>query len=542
MAFNPDKYLAEKSGNSGFDPDKYLQEKSGKPISNADRNVASESSTPGYLESLARGAAQGGTLGFADELTGAGEAALDKLTGSDKALLDLYKQHRDESRANYDAAAQANPMTSFAGNLIGGVAPGVLTSGLAPAITTVKGAAALGAGVGAVGGLGASNSEDLSGMAKDTALGAGLGGVTGGALQGIANKLSPGALNTFANEKIIKATGAPKQQVKNLIKNDKLDEVGESLFRNKVAPLFASPDEILENSEALKNKAGGQIGDILKTLDQGYATASPEVQSQYFDPTKVANTIKTQLLDPIAGEPVLSADETMVKKILDTVGIRGNNPVSFEQANKLKDVLKQAAYNGKGEVINDQANRAYGIVNKALEDSAQNVAESSAAGTGADTLARYKQAKQDYNAGIQGSKASLDKTAALMTNRSAGPTDYAAAGIGTLATGNPITGVAAGIANKATKAYGNTVMAHGAKTASEALETVNSTLFKVPMERLASFGEQLMGSQNQVEQKLGNILKQASERDNVGKNALLFSLMQNPTYRQTLTGMFNSGQ
>lgn len=532
MAFNPDKYLAEKS--KGFDPDAYLKEKNGDRSSSKDKTEE-----PGYLESFARGGAQGASLGFADELTGAGEAGLDLLTGQggDSSLMDLYRKHRDESRANYDAAAQANPMTSFAGNLAGGIAPGVLTSGLAPAVNTVKGAATLGAGIGAASGLGASNEESLGGMAKDTLSGAALGGITGGAIQGVANKFNPTALNSMANERIIKATGAPKAQMKNLIKNDKVDEVGESLFRNKVAPLFAKPDQIMENAEALKQQSGKGIGGILNSLDEGFSTAAPEVQGQYFDPSKVSETVNTQLLKPIQGEPILAGDENMVNKILETLGKRGNNPISFEEANKLKQVLKQAAYNSKGEVLNEQAHRAYGIINKAIEDSAQNVSSSQ----GADVLSKYKQLKTDYNAGIQAGNASLDKTAALMVNRDAGLTDYLAAGVGTAATGgNPLGGAALGAINKSLKTHGNTMLAHGAKTASEALETVNTRLFKIPTERLAAFGEQLMTSQNQIEQKLGNVLKQASERDSIGKNALLFSLMQNPAYRQTLTGMFNS--
>lgn len=128
----------------------------------------------GYGESAARGAAQGLSLGFADEITGALESAT-----SDKT----YVQARDESRANYDTARQANPMTSVAGEIGGGIAGAFL-----PGMGLAKGAGLaketlLGAKLGGVAGLGYSQADLTEGefgqLAKDAAIGTAFGGATG---------------------------------------------------------------------------------------------------------------------------------------------------------------------------------------------------------------------------------------------------------------------------------------------------------------------------------------------------------------------------
>jgi hypothetical protein len=117
------------------------------------------------VESALRGAAQGASLGFADEITGGLESLL-----TDKS----YEQARDESRANYKQAETANPVTFGAGNVAGAVGTSLIVPGMAGA-ASVAGRAAQAAAGGALSGLGQSEATDATGMAKDAALGAGLG-------------------------------------------------------------------------------------------------------------------------------------------------------------------------------------------------------------------------------------------------------------------------------------------------------------------------------------------------------------------------------
>ena len=82
--------------------------------------INTTSAQPSKTESFVRGAAQGASMGFADEITAAGEALF-----TDKP----YTQAREESRAAYTEAKEANPKTSFVGEM-GGAAATALIPGL----------------------------------------------------------------------------------------------------------------------------------------------------------------------------------------------------------------------------------------------------------------------------------------------------------------------------------------------------------------------------------------------------------------------------
>lgn len=174
MAFDPQEFLARttpapQTGAPGtFNPAEFLS-RTGAPTE-----------APGYLESILRGGAQGFTLGGIDELTGALESIV-----TDKT----YSQARDESRANYHAAHEANPITST----VAEIGSGLLTPGLGAVAGAAKGAgAALKAGValGGLNALGHTEAKDLGGIVEDTALGAGMGGAVGVGAQALGSGLS----------------------------------------------------------------------------------------------------------------------------------------------------------------------------------------------------------------------------------------------------------------------------------------------------------------------------------------------------------------
>ena len=138
-----------------------------------------EAEQPSELESGARGIAQGLTMGFADEISGGAEALWEAAKGDPRTFGELYKQYRDESRQNFKKAQEANPGTYTTGEVAGAIG-----SAFIPGLNVAKGAG-LAANVGKAAlqgglmGLGSSEAEDLSGMAKDTATGAALGGAGG---------------------------------------------------------------------------------------------------------------------------------------------------------------------------------------------------------------------------------------------------------------------------------------------------------------------------------------------------------------------------
>lgn len=160
---------------------------------------------PGRVMSFLRGAKQGATLGFGDEISGALESAF-----SDKS----YTQARDEARANDKAAQGAHPWLYGAGGIAGGAAsafvPGLNVAKAGTAIAGARGilagagtAAKIGAGFGAVSGLGSSDADLTQGefgrAALHTGIGAVLGGATGGVLQGASNVVGREAGHRAAN-------------------------------------------------------------------------------------------------------------------------------------------------------------------------------------------------------------------------------------------------------------------------------------------------------------------------------------------------------
>lgn len=165
--------------------------------------------TPGVGMSAAKGAVQGATLGFGDEIQAAGDFVASKVPGLRTVLQALnrgggapidnpaltYQQRRDAYRANDKAAQAANPVAFGAGELAGGVAVPVLGVGAGGGVVRTL---ARGAALGGVGALGNSEADltkgDVANAAKDAATGT-VGGLVMGALGKGTSKAAGGALD-----------------------------------------------------------------------------------------------------------------------------------------------------------------------------------------------------------------------------------------------------------------------------------------------------------------------------------------------------------
>lgn len=175
------------------------------------------------LEAGARGAAQGATLGFADELSAGVRGAASALTSPDRLLgrkaSDIfektYQQEVARARDRDRMAAEQNPWSYGAANLAGNVASSLAVPGVQLArggsllsrIGTTAAASGVESGVQSYG---ESESFNPSEIAFDAALGAGIGGVAGGvfgapraAAKGAveASKKAAGAVSDYAARK-----------------------------------------------------------------------------------------------------------------------------------------------------------------------------------------------------------------------------------------------------------------------------------------------------------------------------------------------------
>jgi hypothetical protein len=273
------------------------------------------------VTSVLRGAAQGATLGFADEIAGIAESAL-----SDKT----YRQARDESRAAYREAQAANPISYGAGQLAGGVAtsfvPGAGALNLARLGTGIGAQVARGALSGAIAGVGEAEGPEgkmmsLEDMGAAGVRGGALGGVVGGALGTAAKAFVGGAAQRDATRILDKLTlGAPAK-----MRDRVAGKAGEAVDRvyelSKSVPGLAKAARKGDVPEALEKVKTG-LEKFYRVKDDIYdaaASVDPGVT-----PKSVANTIgklQAELMDSPDTVPV---GRMMQSKIDDVEAAWGN--------------------------------------------------------------------------------------------------------------------------------------------------------------------------------------------------------------------------
>lgn len=273
--------------------------------------------------------------------------------------------------------------------------------------------------------------------------------------------------------------------------------------------------------------------------------------------------------------PLYSAEYKKLQEAIDTISKFGKTPVNFQTANDIKGLISKTAYNNEGKLQDQLLGQVRGIINDDIESAADIVAQST---SNPDILDEYLKVKDLYRTSKDAQVASLGKTAGNMVNRDLGITDYMAAASGATVGGAPLA-VSAGIGNKLLKSYGNSLLAVGQQGVSEAINKVanasgpvmggalstltqiptvktgfqeddggesisaiTTSLNNIPAEELGVFGKKLMNSGNDLASKLGNVLVYASEKDTVGRSALIYSLMQNPGYRQLISGYLNNSR
>lgn len=567
MAFDPDKYLEQKLGTTDkdFDPSSYLKAKS-MPISEA--------------ESALQGAAQGASFGFAPAISGALQAvptAINAATGSGSMqdILDAYRKARDASEESSKQAEAANPKSFLAGSLAGGILPAALTGGVSEEASLAKGlssalpisaktaaGALTGSAYGALSGLGNSVSQgsDAEDSGKNIAENAIGGSLLGGSLSKLANSLSgaPEALDEIASQRALKATGIGRSDLKQMIKSDvraknfattagteapesSISKTGNLLLEpnsyqeSPVVTIGATPDVILERAQDLQQKSGQDIGNILSQLDQTFSKGNPTITDKFVNPSDIASDIQTHLLDPLKVNgnipPVSSSAADTLQDIIDSVNQYGNTPITFEKAQQLKQLINSLVnYGSDNSSSNQVLKQVSSIINNHIEQAADDVTKDSGM---SDLMDKYTQAKNLYNVAKNTVDNISGKVASNMTGNDLGLTDYMAGAVGLAAHGTG-TGMLAAAGNKLARTYGNTALASGARATSNILSGLNNALMDAPKETVVNLGQQLINSGGELEKSLGNVLVGAGDRDDIGRNALIFSLMQNSGYRDLL--------
>lgn len=369
MAFDPDKFLAEynKGAVAEFDPDEFLREKK----------------TMG--ESATRGALQGLTLGFADELAGLGEAALDKFQGKKGGFSDLYAKHRDESRKEYDYAKKDNAKTYTAGELGGGV--GTM---LIPGLNAAKGASVLNmagkaALAGGLYGAGESKAADLGGIAEEAGKGAAFG-LAGGVVGASAGKALEAAARSKMAQKLTSWVASKGDRVAENIAEHALGvergtrkSLGDQKVREAAryaldegivsANPFVGTKKMIQRNEAAMAKAGNAREAIYNAID--------DAGESTFNPLNVA----AQVDEKVGGfwrSPINKAEEKQLENTLESIMMRGEGNIPLKQAQALKEEIGKVANWKNSQQLTDKermARDAYGVVRDAIEDATKKGSE-----------------------------------------------------------------------------------------------------------------------------------------------------------------------
>lgn len=307
------------------------------------------SSTPDIskLESAARGGMQGLTLGFADELAGAGESGVDAITGKINLsdIAEAYRQHRDESRSAFNDAKKANPYTYGASELAGGIGGAVALPGVA-ALKGIKGGLALG---GLAGG-GLSEANNINDLAYDVSKSALLGGATAGVLGKLLPGQVEGAAGAVSSPGLIKsglgklADLPPMQTARTARKLGKagIDVLTSSGRKEAQDAISNVVTKLGLKSEQGRKEIGKRLGEAEKSLIESGKTL--DISSEIDELRSLA-----QKLSESADEAARKDAKTLQKYITDlTEGTEGLKPVSPQNApyEKAKDV--QATLNDFG--------------------------------------------------------------------------------------------------------------------------------------------------------------------------------------------------
>lgn len=244
-----------------------------------------------------RTALQGSTFGFGDEIQAGIAAATAYPFVKDKGFKDLYKEARDELRGEQKAFSAENPKTALALEAAGGLATGGVGAGKFAAMKTLPRAAAYGAGTGALGGLGYSDSDSVAGDAINTIEGAAMGAVLAPALKLGSDKIITPLLNKgkgvagkVANQlksELSRSNLSPEKAAEQLRKNPSLllGDLSENLqYRTaSVAGLPGKGQEMAKKVLTERNRAQTErlLPHIRKGLGnkQGYLDAVDTLQT-----------------------------------------------------------------------------------------------------------------------------------------------------------------------------------------------------------------------------------------------------------------------
>lgn len=469
-----------------------------KIISDEEMNIL-EASQPSEIDSAIRGAAQGASFGFADEVTGGVEALWEKAKGNPEEFGRLYQKSRDESREKYKLAEQVNPASYLTGQ-VGGAIGTSFVPGLQGASI---GKLAL---QGAAQGLGSSEADltkgEIGQAAIDTGLSAGLGAGIGYAapkvmsgLSKIGSKVS-GVLDDIGESSIKNATGATGKQLQNFEEG-----IGRKLYNEGQVRFADTAENIAQRVTQSSDEAIQNIDESLKLLDnQGVSLNVDDIVKS------IQDNIDVLQKDPSKASIV----KQLQNEIENTLNIGRKNPLSLSQAENIK-----RGYQSKVNWNTPETNPA----NRAISNIYKDSVEEAALKANPELSNVFTEGKKTFGR-LAPIKEAAERRAAVQNQSQFGNLmDVASAGVGLygVAEGDPLTSATAGIAGRRF-------------IAPRIASSIGVSAFKIA-DALKSNPEQFG--------KFAKYLQDAASRGGNSLAATHFILQQtNPEYQETSSKLF----
>lgn len=495
MGFNPDSYLKKNApalANGGFDPDAYLSRAQAPehPKTSAGQTA---------LESFGNSA----SLGYLPHLQAAVEpaftAGMNALTGNNVQVDQSYVERRDENLRRQQAQAAENPKAAIAGSVGGLIVGGAAMSPLLPAaggagIASRIAQAAKGGAV--VGGL--SNPGDVEGEVDPFQLGdrgvnAGKGAAIGTLVQGGAEtiaKASPIIADKLANSaagRAWKALGGGKAENKKAMATGQDLTVGRQLLDEGAVPVLGSPGRIAKRVDALKEKAGEEIGSLIKSAGTGKTVDGAKLG---------VDLLESPAYLEAKGVPGMEAYASAVEAASEKLAQRGQ--MDLREALALKKGIDKSINFNKGPAETRGKQAALFDTRTAVRDRMNAVVNSvdEAAGLGAGN--RLKAANRRYGNLETASDVLENKLSRDAANQSFGLGDKVAAGVGAASGGGPAA-IALGAANKAARTFGNAASARAIDATSKVARRIGKLSGSVNPSQVAAISGALQRGDFQPE-------------------------------------------
>ena len=232
----------------------------------------------------------------------------------------------------------------------------------------------------------------------------------------------------------------------------------------------------------------------------------------------------------------------------DVMQFLGTGDISFSDADKALAFIRNKAYGATGKLNPTDEAAIKNVIGGFLRESMQ---DDVAKQIPKEIFNNYMTQKDLYRAAASLLPSAERGAAQVAANRMFGPMTAAKAIIGHQAVGIP--GLVAGAAEdllvkegiaplaKATAQKGLATLEKKALATGEAganlMRKFTTELTGKDPATYLNWAQRLKGSNTDAGRKLGNVLEHMSKQDNIGRNATMFTILQNKTYRDLLSGV-----